>query len=177
MTTNLRINRINSLNSKIRGHSSYRNDKRRFMEVIEKQVHLSIYQVDQLYRLMQFWQLNEEQVIEKALDTLFAITNKPLADSQTSAKVTLEQAIKLYLADQCTLFQAAELAGGTCGQVMNGLKERGLPNHRGSQMTLAEKNILLEWLKQEPPATRPSKLSRYDAPTEPVAEMDWEVLQ
>jgi len=42
--------------------------------VVEKQIQLSAERADRLYRLAQLHQVDEGQIIEKALDILFALT-------------------------------------------------------------------------------------------------------
>jgi len=53
-------------------------------------------------------------------------------------KATVEEALALYLADECSLGRAAELAGVTRWDLMDILYERGIPTNGGHDLTLEE---------------------------------------
>lgn len=50
-----------------------------------------------------------------------------LEDTPLPETATLDEAIALYLADACSLGRAAELAGVTRWDIIDQLKERGIP--------------------------------------------------
>ena len=62
---------------------------------------------------------------------------------------TLEEAIALFLADQCSLGRAAELAGVTRWDIQDLLKERGIPIMIYSGKSVEEMDQLADKLKQE----------------------------
>lgn len=64
--------------------------------------------------------------LREQLDQLLAEEEAPLPK-----QATLEEAIELFLADQCSLGRAAELAGVTRWDIIDVLKERGLPIYMG----------------------------------------------
>lgn len=64
-------------------------------------------------------------------------------------QATLEEAIALFLADQCSLGRAAELAGVTRWDIQDILKERGVPIMIYSDKSVEEMDQLAERLRQE----------------------------
>ncbi|MEZ4865957.1 MAG: UPF0175 family protein [Caldilineaceae bacterium] len=64
-------------------------------------------------------------------------------------QATLEEAIALFLADQCSLGRAAELAGVTRWDIQDILKERGIPVMVYSGRTVEEMDQLADELAQE----------------------------
>lgn len=65
--------------------------------------------------------------------------DEPLPES-----ATLDQAVELYLADQCSLGRAAELAGLTRWHIMDVLHERGIPTNGHHDFTPAEYDRMRE---------------------------------
>jgi predicted HTH domain antitoxin len=68
----------------------------------------------------------DQRWLREQLDQLLAEKEAPLPE-----QATLEEAIELFLADQCSLGRAAELAGVTRWDILASLKERGLPIYMG----------------------------------------------
>ncbi|MEZ4733623.1 MAG: UPF0175 family protein [Caldilineaceae bacterium] len=64
-------------------------------------------------------------------------------------QATLEEAIALFLSDQCSLGRAAELAGVTRWDIQDILKERGIPIKIYSDKSVEEMDQLAERLRQE----------------------------
>ena len=59
-------------------------------------------------------------------------------DNPLPENATLDEAIELFLADQCSLGRAAELADVTRWDIQDILKERGIPIYGGSEMTIEQ---------------------------------------
>lgn len=70
--------------------------------------------------------------------------DEPLPES-----ATLDEAIKLYLADKCSLGRAAELADVTRWDIQRTLKERGIPIVIETDLTVEEMDQLSEELERE----------------------------
>ncbi len=60
---------------------------------------------------------------------------------------TVEEAVELYLADQCSLGRAAELAGVTRWDIMDILYERGIPTNGGHDLTPEEYEAMFELME------------------------------
>ena len=72
-----------------------------------------------------------------------------LEDAPLPEQATLEEAITLYLADACSLGRAAELAGVTRWDIIDQLKERGIPMLVYGDQTAEEMDVLAEQLERE----------------------------
>ena len=72
-----------------------------------------------------------------------------LEDAPLPEQATLEEAITLYLADACSLGRAAELAGVTRWDMIDQLKERGIPILVYGDQTAEEMDALAEQLERE----------------------------
>ena len=70
-------------------------------------------------------------------------------DQPLPEQATLDEAIKLFLADQCSLGRAAELAGVTRWDIQDILKERDIPIMIYSGKTVEEMDQLADELEQE----------------------------
>ncbi|GEM_PF-1122589 len=66
-----------------------------------------------------------------------------------TAHTTLEEAIGLYLLDKCSLGRAAELAGVTRWDIMDILKEHGIPIYMDSGLTLDELDEMVDLIGVE----------------------------
>jgi predicted HTH domain antitoxin len=62
---------------------------------------------------------------------------------------TLDEAIALYLADQCSLGRAAELANVTRWDIIDVLKKRNIPIVIDANFSVAEMDAIAEELKRE----------------------------
>ena len=62
---------------------------------------------------------------------------------------TLEEAVALYLADQCSLGRAAELANVTRWDIIDVLKKRNIPIVIDTDFSVAEMDAIAEELKRE----------------------------
>jgi predicted HTH domain antitoxin len=98
--------------------------------------------------------LNAQKVLELAL-TLPPVEQKWLVEQfnqlvydELPESTTVEEAVELYLADQCSLGRAAELAGVTRWDIMDILYERGIPTNGGHELTLEEHEIMFELLEE-----------------------------
>jgi predicted HTH domain antitoxin len=81
--------------------------------------------------------------LREQLDQLLAEEEAPLPE-----QATLEEAIELFLADKCSLGRAAELAGVTRWDILDILKERGIPIYMGdTEMDPAEMERQIERLE------------------------------
>jgi predicted HTH domain antitoxin len=94
--------------------------------------------------------LNAQKVLELAM-TLPPIEQKWLVEQfnqlvydELPESATVEEAIQLYLADQCSLGRAAELAGVTRWDIMDILYERGIPTNGGHELTIEEYETMFE---------------------------------
>lgn len=72
-----------------------------------------------------------------------------LDDEPLPERATLEEAIVLYLADACSLGRAAELARVTRWDIIDQLKERGIPIYVHSTRSAQEIDDLAEELERE----------------------------
>jgi predicted HTH domain antitoxin len=72
-----------------------------------------------------------------------------LDDEPLPEQATLEEAIALYLADACSLGRAAELAGVTRWDIIEHLRERGIPILSPGDGTAEEMDALAEQLARE----------------------------
>jgi len=72
-----------------------------------------------------------------------------LEDTPLPEQATLEEAITLYLADACSLGRAAELAGVTRWDIIDQLKERGIPILVYGDQTAEEMDAYAEQLERE----------------------------
>jgi predicted HTH domain antitoxin len=62
---------------------------------------------------------------------------------------TLDEAVALYLADQCSLGRAAELANVTRWDIIDILKKRNIPIVIDANFSVAEMDAIAEELKRE----------------------------
>ena len=62
---------------------------------------------------------------------------------------TLDEAVALYLADQCSLGRAAELANVTRWDIIDVLKKRNIPIVVDTDFSVAEMDAIAEELKRE----------------------------
>ncbi len=76
------------------------------------------------------------------LDNL--LNDVPLPES-----ATLNEAINLYLADECSLSRAAELAGVTRWHIQDILAERGTPASLGSDLDLEEIDAMVDMVEAQ----------------------------
>jgi len=97
---------------------------------------------------------NAQKVLELAL-TLPPVEQKWLAEQfnqivydELPESATVEEAIQLYLADQCSLGRAAELAGVTRWDIMDILYERGIPTNGGHDLTAEEYEAMFELMEE-----------------------------
>lgn len=81
---------------------------------------------EKLLELAQSFSPADQRWLCEQLDQLLAEEAAPLPE-----QTMLEEAIELFLAAQCSLGRAAELAGVTRWDIIDVLKERGLPIHMG----------------------------------------------
>ena len=72
-----------------------------------------------------------------------------LEDAPLPEQATLEEAITLYLADACSLGRAAELASVTRWDIIDQLKERGIPILVYGDQTAEEMDAYAEQLERE----------------------------
>lgn len=98
--------------------------------------------------------INAQKVLELAL-TLPPVEQKWLAEQfseliydELPESATIEEAIQLYLADQCSLGRAAELAGVTRWDIMDVLYERGIPTNGGHDLTLEEYETMFALMEE-----------------------------
>lgn len=98
--------------------------------------------------------LNAQKVLELAM-TLPPVEQKWLVEQfnqlvydELPESATVDEAVELYLADQCSLGRAAELAGVTRWDIMDILYERGIPTNGGHELTLEEHEIMFELLEE-----------------------------
>lgn len=98
--------------------------------------------------------INAQKVLELAL-TLPPVEQKWLAEQfseliydELPESATVEEAIQLYLADQCSLGRAAELAGVTRWDIMDILYERGIPTNGGHDLTLEEYETMFALMEE-----------------------------
>lgn len=75
--------------------------------------------------------------------------NSLLDEPPLPGHATLDEAIDLYLTDQCSMGRAAELAGVTRWDLMDTLKERGIPLTVDSHLSASEIDKLAEQLEDE----------------------------
>lgn len=61
---------------------------------------------------------------------------------------SVEEAVVLYLADECSLGCAAELAGVTRWDIMDILYERGIPTNGGHDLTLEEYEAMFRRMEE-----------------------------
>lgn len=67
-----------------------------------------------------------------------------LVEDELPKSATVEEAIGLYLANQCSLARAAELAHVTRWELMDILYERGLPTNGGHELSLEEYETMFD---------------------------------
>jgi predicted HTH domain antitoxin len=67
---------------------------------------------------------------------------------ETTMVCSVEEAVALYLADECSLGRAAELAGVTRWDIMDILYERGIPTNGGHELTLEEHEMMFNWIEE-----------------------------
>ncbi|KHD07186.1 hypothetical protein PN36_04560 [Candidatus Thiomargarita nelsonii] len=72
---------------------------------------------------------------------------KLIEQEQLPNSATLDEAIELYLADQCSLGRAAELAGVTRWDIQDTLSQRGIPIEIDSCQSVEEMDALTERLE------------------------------
>ncbi len=70
-------------------------------------------------------------------------------DEPLPEQVSIDEAIELYLADACSLGRAAEIAGVTRWDIIDRLKERGIPIIAAGAETAEEMDALAEELRRE----------------------------
>lgn len=70
-------------------------------------------------------------------------------DNELPENLTLEEAIHIYQANQCSLGKAAELAGVTRWQLQEILHQRGTPGVFDSDLTLNEIDDMVNLLETE----------------------------
>jgi predicted HTH domain antitoxin len=81
--------------------------------------------------------------LREQLDQLLVEEEAPLPE-----QATLEEAIELFLANKCSLGRAAELAGASRWDILDILKERGIPIYMGdTDMDPAEMERQIERLE------------------------------
>lgn len=68
---------------------------------------------------------------------------------QLPNNATLDEAIELYLADQCSLGRAAELAGVTRWDIQDTLSERGIPIEIDCSQSVEEMDALTKRLERK----------------------------
>ncbi len=83
------------------------------------------------------------------LEWLAKQLNRLLEEPPLPERATLDEAIDLYLADQCSLGRAAELAGLTRWDIMDTMKERGIPMIVEANLSASEIDDLAEELEAE----------------------------
>lgn len=71
------------------------------------------------------------------------------AETPLPEHATVDEAVALFLAEQCSLGRAAELAGVTRWDIQDILKERGIPIMIYSSKSIEEMDQLAHKLKQE----------------------------
>ena len=81
------------------------------------------------------------------LEWLAKQLNLILEEPPLPESATMDEAIDLFLADQCSLGRAAELAGVTRWDVMDVMKERGIPIIIHSYSTIEEVDAFAEELE------------------------------
>lgn len=64
-------------------------------------------------------------------------------------RASIDEAIEFYLADACSLGRAAELASMTRWDIIDRLKERGIPITAAGDETAEEMDALAEQLRRE----------------------------
>lgn len=69
------------------------------------------------------------------------------ADTSLPESTSLDQAITLLLADQCSVGRAAELADVTRWDILEELAQRDIPIHQGADMTVQEMEKQFEQLE------------------------------
>ena len=67
-----------------------------------------------------------------------------LIEDELPKSATVDEAIGLYLANQCSLARAAELASVTRWDLMDILYKRGIPTNGGHELTLAEYETMVD---------------------------------
>jgi len=70
-------------------------------------------------------------------------------DEPLPERASIDEAIELYLAEACSLGRAAEIAGVTRWDIIDRLKERGIPIIAAGAETAEEMDALAEELRQE----------------------------
>ncbi|MGH9835412.1 MAG: UPF0175 family protein [Blastocatellia bacterium] len=70
-------------------------------------------------------------------------------DGALPVRASIDEAIELYLADACSLGRAAELAGVTRWDIIDRLKERGIPIIAAGDESAEEMDALVEELRRE----------------------------
>lgn len=70
-------------------------------------------------------------------------------DEPLPERASIDEAIELYLADVCSLGRAAELAGATRWDIIDRLKERGIPIIAAGDESAEEMDALAEELRRE----------------------------
>jgi predicted HTH domain antitoxin len=81
---------------------------------------------------------------DRLLELLSRRQDEPLPEH-----ASIDEAIGLYLAEACSLGRAAELAGVTRWDIIDRLKERGIPIIAAGDESAAEMDALAEELKRE----------------------------
>lgn len=74
---------------------------------------------------------------------------KPEQSAPLPEGISVDEAIELYLADVCGIGRAAELAGVTRWDVMDRLKERGIPLIAPDTESVEEMDAVAEELRRE----------------------------
>jgi predicted HTH domain antitoxin len=70
-------------------------------------------------------------------------------DELLPESASLDEAIELYLAEACGLGRAAKLAGVTRWDLMDRMRERGIPLYVVGERTAAEMDALADELRRE----------------------------
>ncbi len=68
------------------------------------------------------------------------------ADTPLPKSTSVDEAVMLFMADQCSLGRAAELAGVTRWEIIDAVEERGLPVYQDAEMTSEEMETQFEQL-------------------------------
>ena len=86
-------------------------------------------------------------IIEDDLGWLLEQLHGLTDDALLPKEITLDVAVDLYLTEQCSIGQAAHLAGVTRWQLQDELSSRGKPASLGSDLPLEELDDMVELIE------------------------------